>query len=143
MPSSERLSSSKLAYGSPGVSFGKKSTANLWLFRSKFCRPCTLQTIGLINVVNLVLFCIFQFAIFFCQYRFYIYLGLCFLVFLACVSRTFISMENRDLQGSWGGATVRQDYAMMMMMINETENCKLYFQSNLQTNIACDVKPQQ
>ena len=26
-------------------------------------------------------------------------------------------MENRDLQGSWGGATVRQDYAMMMMMI--------------------------
>ena len=25
-------------------------------------------------------------------------------------------MENRDLQGSWGGATVRQDYAMMMMM---------------------------
>ena len=24
-------------------------------------------------------------------------------------------MENRDLQGSWGGATVRQDYAMMMM----------------------------
>ena len=28
-------------------------------------------------------------------------------------------MENRDLQGSWGGATVRQDYAMMMMMIFE------------------------
>jgi len=26
-------------------------------------------------------------------------------------------MENRDLQGSWGGATVRQDYAMMMMMM--------------------------
>jgi len=26
-------------------------------------------------------------------------------------------MENRDLQGSWGGATVRQDYAMMMMII--------------------------
>ena len=25
-------------------------------------------------------------------------------------------MENRDLQGSWGGATVRQDYAMMMMI---------------------------
>jgi len=24
-------------------------------------------------------------------------------------------MENRNLQGSWGGATVRQDYAMMMM----------------------------
>ena len=33
-------------------------------------------------------------------------------------------MENRDLQGSWGGATVRQDYAMMMMMMiveNESE----------------------
>ena len=27
-------------------------------------------------------------------------------------------MENRDLQGSWGGATVRQDYAMMMMMMS-------------------------
>ena len=26
-------------------------------------------------------------------------------------------MENRDLQRSWGGATVRQDYAMMMMMM--------------------------
>ena len=23
----------------------------------------------------------------------------------------------RDLQGSWGGTTVRQDYAMMMMMM--------------------------
>jgi len=29
-------------------------------------------------------------------------------------------MENRDLQGSWGGATVRQDYAMMMMCACDT-----------------------
>jgi len=29
-------------------------------------------------------------------------------------------MENRDLQGSWGGATVRQDYAMMMMFMDHS-----------------------
>ena len=31
-------------------------------------------------------------------------------------------MENRDLQGSWGGATVRQDYAMMMMMVENYDD---------------------
>jgi len=30
-----------------------------------------------------------------------------------------LSMENWDLQGTWGGATVRQDYAMMMMGTTE------------------------
>jgi len=31
---------------------------------------------------------------------------------------TFISMENWDFQGSWGGVTVCQDYAKMMMTLH-------------------------
>jgi len=30
-------------------------------------------------------------------------------------------MENWDFQGSWGGATVRQDYAKMMMTHSAVE----------------------